>query len=64
VPARRSAKWKATVQSVALLLAVMPSLEDADVLIGVALWVAVAFTLVTGVQYLLDGSRSTSTTGA
>jgi CDP-diacylglycerol--glycerol-3-phosphate 3-phosphatidyltransferase len=64
VPARRSAKWKTTVQGVAMLLAVVPPLEDADLLVEVALWVAVAFTLVTGAQYLADGSRATSTTGA
>jgi hypothetical protein len=28
------------------------------------LWVAVAFTLVTGAQYLLDGDRATSATGS
>jgi hypothetical protein len=47
-----------------MLLAVVPPLEDADLLVEVALWVAVAFTLVTGAQYLADGSRATSTTGA
>ncbi len=63
VPARRSAKWKTSIQGLALLLAVMPPLEDAGWLVGAALWLAVAFTLVTGAQYLLDGSRATSTTG-
>ncbi|MEE1564880.1 MAG: hypothetical protein V1249_07845, partial [Acidimicrobiales bacterium] len=64
VPARRSAKWKTTVQGVALLLAVVPPLEDADLVVGASLWLAVAFTLVTGVQYLIDGSLAASTTGA
>ena len=64
VPARRSAKWKTTVQGVALLLAVVPPLEDADLVVGASLWLAVAFTLVTGAQYLVDGSIATSTTGA
>jgi len=63
VPARRSAKWKTIVQGIALLAAVMPPLRDADLAVGVLLWLAVAFTLVTGAQYLLDGSRATSTTG-
>jgi CDP-diacylglycerol--glycerol-3-phosphate 3-phosphatidyltransferase len=63
VPARRSAKWKTIVQGAALLFAVLPPLRDADPLVGVLLWLAVAFTLVTGAQYLLDGSRATSTTG-
>jgi CDP-diacylglycerol--glycerol-3-phosphate 3-phosphatidyltransferase len=64
VPARRSAKWKTTVQGAALLIAVLPPIEDADWLVTSSLWVAVAFTLVTGAQYLADGSRATSTTGA
>ena len=64
VPARRSAKWKTTIQGVALLLAVMPPLEDADLVVQACLWVAVTFTLVTGAQYLLDGGRATSTTGS
>jgi len=56
-PARRSAKYKTSVQALALAMAVMPTLEDADLVLAVALWVAVAFTVVTGVQYMLD-SRS------
>jgi len=63
VPARRSAKWKTTVQGLALMLAVAPPLEDADVAVAAALWVALAVTLVTGAQYLLDGTRAASTTG-
>ena len=55
IPARRSAKYKTFVQGVALAMAVMPSLESADAVLTGALWVAVAFTLVTGLQYLLDG---------
>jgi phosphatidylglycerophosphate synthase len=63
VPARQSAKWKTIVQGTALLLAVLPPLRDADLVVGVLLWLAVVFTLLTGAQYLLDGSRATSTTG-
>ena len=55
IPARRSAKYKTFVQGVALAMAVMPSLESAHAVLTGALWVAVAFTLVTGLQYLLDG---------
>ena len=55
IPARRSAKYKTCVQGAALAMAVMPSLESADAVLTGALWVAVAFTLVTGLQYLLDG---------
>ena len=63
VPARKSAKWKTTVQGLALLVAVVPPLEDADLVVDVTLWVAVAFTLVTGAQYLLDGGQAARTTG-
>ena len=63
VPARKSAKWKTTIQGAALLLAVLPPLEEADLLISIALWVSVLFTLQTGIQYLLDGKKSTSSTG-
>ena len=55
IPARRSAKYKTFVQGVALAMAVMPALESADAVLTAALWVAVAFTVVTGLQYLLDG---------
>ena len=40
------------------------ALEDADLVVQACLWVAVAFTLVTGAQYLLDGGRATSATGS
>jgi CDP-diacylglycerol--glycerol-3-phosphate 3-phosphatidyltransferase len=63
IPARRSAKYKTLVQGIALLLAVLPPLEDADTLHVVTLWTAVAFTLVSGVQYAIDGQRATSNTG-
>ena len=64
VPARRSAKWKTIVQGTALLLAVLPPLRDSEFVVQASLWLAVAFTLVTGVQYLADGSQATSTTGS
>ncbi len=64
IPARRSAKYKTFVQGVALAMAVMPTLETADTTVAVALWVAVVWTVVTGVQYLLDGQNATSRTGA
>ena len=64
VPARRSAKWKTLVQGFALFLAVLPPLEDNQGVINVALWVAVAFTLFSGWQYLRDGASATSLTGS
>lgn len=63
IPARRSAKYKTAVQGIALAMAVMPTLEDQDEVIAGALWIAVIWTLVTGVQYLMDGQNALSTTG-
>ena len=64
IPARRSAKYKTFVQGLALALAVLPPLETADAVVASALWVAVAFTIVTGVQYVLDGKSALSRTGS
>jgi CDP-diacylglycerol--glycerol-3-phosphate 3-phosphatidyltransferase len=64
MPARRSAKYKTLVQGLALVLAAMPILEDAQGAIEAAWWVAVAFTVYTGLQYVLDGRSATSTTGS
>lgn len=55
VPASQLAKWKTLLQGVALMAAVMPTLEDQDGAVTVLLWAAVAITLVTGWQYLRDG---------
>jgi CDP-diacylglycerol--glycerol-3-phosphate 3-phosphatidyltransferase len=63
IPARRSAKYKTLVQGIALLLAVLPPLEDADAVHVVALWIAVALTLFSGLQYAIDGRKATSRTG-
>ncbi len=63
LPARNSAKYKTAVQGIALAAAVMPSLEDQDVAIDVLLWIAVIWTVVTGIQYLIDGQSALSTTG-
>lgn len=64
VPARQSAKYKTLVQGAALVVAVLPPLEDQRAIIATALWVAVALTLYTGAQYILDGGRATSVSGA
>jgi CDP-diacylglycerol--glycerol-3-phosphate 3-phosphatidyltransferase len=58
VPARVSAKVKTLVQGVAILLCLAPSVAPHRRLLEVALWVAVAFTLLTGGQYLADGRRA------
>jgi CDP-diacylglycerol--glycerol-3-phosphate 3-phosphatidyltransferase len=58
VPARPSAKAKTIVQGVAVLLCLAPPVAGHPVVLDVAIWVAVAFTVVTGAQYLLDGRRA------
>ena len=63
VPARTSAKYKTFVQGLALILAVMPTLQGQDALITAMLWLAVGWTVFTGVQYLLDGQNALSSTG-
>jgi CDP-diacylglycerol--glycerol-3-phosphate 3-phosphatidyltransferase len=63
IPARQSAKHKTLVQGTALLVAVLPPLEHHALPIDVLLWIAVAFTVVTGLQYALDGQRALSHTG-
>ena len=63
IPARKSAKWKTTIQGIALMIAVMLWLENSQWFVDFGLWVAVAFTAVTGIQYLMDGILATSTTG-
>ena len=58
VPARFQAKVKTLVQAIAVGLAIAPVAGDGyrALRVGV-LWVAVAMTIVTGVQYLWDGRR-------
>jgi CDP-diacylglycerol--glycerol-3-phosphate 3-phosphatidyltransferase len=58
VPARLSAKVKTLVQGVAILLCLAPTVAPHRRVLDVALWVAVAFTLLTGAQYLADGRRA------
>ncbi|MBV8234144.1 MAG: CDP-diacylglycerol--glycerol-3-phosphate 3-phosphatidyltransferase [Acidimicrobiia bacterium] len=58
VPARRWAKVKTVTQEVAVGFALLPLTSDHTWVATFVLWIAVALTLVTGVQYLLDGRRS------
>jgi len=64
IPARKSAKYKTFVQGLALSMAVMPTLDAQDGVISAMLWVAVAWTVLSGVQYLLDGQAALSETGS
>jgi CDP-diacylglycerol---glycerol-3-phosphate 3-phosphatidyltransferase len=58
IPARTSAKVKTLVQGIAILLALSPGVAQNKGVVGAVLWVAVAFTLITGLQYLVDGRHS------
>lgn len=64
VPARTSAKYKTFVQGLAIASATCPPIENtAPLVTDVLLWVAVAFTLWTGWQYVADGRASLRATG-
>ena len=58
VPARATAKVKTVVQDVAVGMALCPPLDDwRPGIAETVLWVAVALTLVSGAQYVLDGRK-------
>jgi CDP-diacylglycerol---glycerol-3-phosphate 3-phosphatidyltransferase len=64
VPASYWAKIKTVVQSVAVGLALLPPVAEQHAwLASSVLWVAVALTLGTGAQYLIEGSRATASGG-
>jgi CDP-diacylglycerol--glycerol-3-phosphate 3-phosphatidyltransferase len=58
VPARPAAKLKTAVQDLAVLLALVPALGGSQhAVVTVVLWLAVALTLWSGIEYLHDGRR-------
>lgn len=65
VPARSWAKVKTVVQDLAVAFALVPPIADH---VGwfpvVVLWIAVALTVVTGIQYVVDGNRSMTERGS
>ncbi len=63
IPARKSAKYKTLVQGVALAAAMCPPLEPHPWVADSLLWLAVAFTVFSGMQYVLDGRGALRTTG-
>lgn len=63
IPARQSAKYKTLVQGVALAAALCPPLDPHPWVADALLWLAVIFTLVSGLQYVLDGRDSLRVTG-
>lgn len=64
VPASGWAKVKTVVQEVAVGLALLPTFEHELWVADSVLWLAVALTTFTGVQYLVDGRRCTRTSGS
>jgi CDP-diacylglycerol--glycerol-3-phosphate 3-phosphatidyltransferase len=60
VPARWWAKVKTVVQQFAVAFALLPPTADQRWLANSWLWAAVVLTIVTGAQYLLDGSKAAS----
>jgi CDP-diacylglycerol---glycerol-3-phosphate 3-phosphatidyltransferase len=58
IPARRSAKLKTLVQDLAIATCLVPPLASYHTLQHWAIWIAAFFTVVTGVQYLIDGRRA------
>jgi len=63
IPARRSAKYKTFVQGVALAAAMCPPLDSYRWVADSLLWIAVVFTIVSGLHYVLDGRGALRTTG-
>lgn len=65
IPARKGAKVKTVVQEAALGFALLPPFGHQRPSVAVAvLWLAVALTLWTGLQYVWDGRQAMSTTGS
>ena len=57
MPARRLGKWKATVQYLAVAVALFPPTADHPGLADAALWVAVALTVVSGIDLIVNSTR-------
>jgi len=58
VPARASAKVKTVIQDLAIATCLVPPLAAHSSLRTAAIWAAAAITVVTGMQYLVDGRRA------
>ncbi len=63
IPARKSAKYKVFVQGIAVAAAMFPALDGALWIADWLLWIAVVFTWVSALQYVLDGRDALRTTG-
>jgi CDP-diacylglycerol--glycerol-3-phosphate 3-phosphatidyltransferase len=58
IPARNSAKLKTFVQDLAIGMCIIPPLAHEHALQVTVVWIAAGLTLITGLQYLLDGRRA------
>ncbi len=58
IPARPSAKVKTLLQDLAIGLCLAPPLSSHTGILSAVLWAATALTVVTGLQYYLDGRRA------
>ncbi len=62
IPASNLAKWKTFAQGTTLLIAVLPPTSEAEWLVVSMLWLAVAMTLLTGLQYIRRGNEASQST--
>jgi CDP-diacylglycerol--glycerol-3-phosphate 3-phosphatidyltransferase len=64
IPARNSAKLKTFVQDLAVGVCIAPPLVHHHEVAVVVIWIAAALTLISGVQYLVDGRHAFKEAGA
>jgi CDP-diacylglycerol--glycerol-3-phosphate 3-phosphatidyltransferase len=60
MPARRLGKWKATIQYLAVAVALFPPTADHPAVADAALWVAVVLTVISGIDLIANASREPS----
>lgn len=63
MPARRLGKWKATVQYFAVAAALFPPTADVPWVADTALWVAVALTVISGIDLVVNSGRQSPAPG-
>jgi CDP-diacylglycerol--glycerol-3-phosphate 3-phosphatidyltransferase len=61
MPARMLGKWKANVQFLAVALALFPPTAGTAWVADTALWIAVAMTVVSGIDLIVNSTRVPST---
>ncbi len=58
IPARNSAKFKTLLQDLAIGMCLAPPLAGHTSILDAGIWVAAALTVVTGIQYYVDGRQA------